>query len=235
MIRMILPAACIAAFCGSLLTNMTAQAQTPETRCCVACEVGVPMLSKLPYVGKLFKNVCGPSEPATSGNIQILWAEDVACPTAKCAGGKACHPQCFIMPGSDGFERIGIDFEANVCAEPNCSQCAQCTLPGNATTVVTSDEQVPALVMELYSSLTEQMNRLQLRSVERDEEMIEALIEARVENAKLTAELAAAKEQTTLAVENALLKAKLEQMEERLAKFEQEQSAIAEKATKRKR
>ncbi len=263
MVRMILNAAYAAAVLGCLMAPSSVQAADPA---CVQCEQAVPMFSKIPYLNRLFKNVGVAAAPAPGDNIQIVW-EEVDCPAGKCevavcpgkgceanvcevkacaaAGCQAkccdaaqvCQPRCFLIPGSDGVERVGIDFDFNVCESDTCQQFqfapAQTVA---AAPVVSAQHPIESPLLQLYSSFVEQLNAVHEASRERESELIEAIFEARVENATLAAKLAAVEEHTQLAIENALLKAKLEQAEEKLAKLAQEQTQVADKATtKRKR
>ena len=59
----------------------------PETKACQCPEVGVPILSNIPYVSRLFKSVGVVHEP----------------------GCEAGH--CVKTPCADQLERIGVDFE----------------------------------------------------------------------------------------------------------------------------
>ena len=103
MVRMILKAACVAAVLGCVLVQSSVLAAEPP---CVRCEQGVPILSKLPYISKLFKNVGASAAPAQHDNIQVVWEWEAA---AACPAG-AC--EVFTCPGEC--------CEATACAVKAC-------------------------------------------------------------------------------------------------------------------
>jgi hypothetical protein len=202
----------------------------PPTECpkCANHERGVPILDKIPYVSRLFKNV-GVGHVSEECEVEV-----VECPAPKTVR--------WIAP--DGLERIGVDFDCEVveqCAQcqakrcavtnaaratavcppanewkpiavpppANCPPVAVCPPPGAYAVQACEVLPAPFAVMQ------------QPQGVASRDELIEALMEARVEAAvaqtalKVREEseakqLELIKELVTSQVENAKLTAKLE-------------------------
>src|SRR5690606_10447901 len=83
--------ACIATLLGCVLAQAPAQAAEPP---CYNCEQTAPMLSKVPYLGRLFKNV-GIAAPTNNDNIQVVWEWEAAaaCPNGVCEVS-VCPSEC---------------------------------------------------------------------------------------------------------------------------------------------
>lgn len=293
MFRMILKTACAAALFGGVLAPALLQATEPP---CVACEQ-VPMLSKIPYLNRLFKNVGVATAHAPNDHVQIVWEWETAaaspageceagvcavkcdgasacsakacstavretetceakvcpskaCPTAARAGkvryAEACSapsceakcsdavnsgvPHCIVVSRPDRFERIGVDFDFDVCANGPGHPLHAGPVRAFCAPPVPIARPLEAPLLELFSVYLEEVKALHEESREREMGLVEAIVEAQVENAKLSAKLELVEQQAQLAIENAMLKAKLEQAEERLAKFEAKKAqSVAEK------
>jgi hypothetical protein len=132
MVRMILNAACAATLLGCALATSTVQAAEPP---CVAREQGVPMLSKIPYIHKLFKNVSVAAEPVAHDNVQTVWEWETAatCPLGQCEA-------------SAGKCDVAKTCEANVCVTKTCPvagrevKCGEATKAGAPHCVVIQDD-----------------------------------------------------------------------------------------------
>jgi len=199
----------------------------PKCPACAQNERGVPLLSKLPYVNRLFKNV-GPA-PAN----QKYETVDADCPPPR-----VVRESRFVGP--DGLERIGVDFDFE--ATDNCAQCqavrcvpansarpaATCAAPAASCPAPSAiygpqagpytPGQYPALA---YQVLPAPLAMMQAQSVAGRDELLEALMEARIEAAvaqtalKVREEsdakqLELIKELLSSQIENARLTAKLE-------------------------
>lgn len=124
-----------AALLGLMLATTSLRAEEPA---CQRCEVGVPLLSKIPYMGRLFRNVSAGHDGAacTAGGCpgQAV-SEELPCPASAVAAPVPGAAQVFRIVGDDGFERIGVDFDFNLqCTEAGCTQ-AGCTQAGCADAV----------------------------------------------------------------------------------------------------
>lgn len=91
---------------GMLALAAVAVAEEPKCQCPATVtvtrhEVGVPILSKVPYVGRLFKNVGIATSPCESGECAVAGH----CAQAKCADGNCPAVTTHV------FERIGVDFD----------------------------------------------------------------------------------------------------------------------------
>lgn len=248
-----LSTALLVAGCVTLSTGSSLQAGEPA---CTACEVGVPMLSKIPYVNRLFKNVGVPCAEECDAEKTVLRAVPIP--------GKPRH---FRQVGADGLERIGIDFDFEIdgpdargvshatptgpttakCEEEklSCDTCEKCeggtcVLPAFAFKKTEQADQphstTAQTIIEVCDYFLGKIEGLyEERTDERSEwnsermELIEALVESRVENAQLAAKLEFAAEREKLALENAVLKAQLAVMEERLAALERPAAKAATK------
>jgi hypothetical protein len=184
-----------------------------------ATEQCVPILSKLPYVGRLFKNV------VVAPVDEVCAPEELECPAA----------QTIRFVGPDGLERIGIDFDCEVTE--NCAQCqAKRCAVANATRATAVCPAPPAscpsvavcpppgsgIAVQACEVLPAPFAFVQQLGVAADrDDLVEALMEARVEAAVAQATLKARdesdakqleliKELVTSQVENAKLTAKLE-------------------------
>ena len=205
------------------------QLPPPPTECpaCPQNERGVPLLSKLPYVNRLFKNV-GPV-PAN----QDCGTVDVDCPPPR-----AATVQRFVGP--DGLERIGIDFDCDEikgCAQCQATRCAPANAvrPGAVCAPHVTHCPAPSAVYGpqagpytpghypalAYQVLPAPLAMMQAQSLAGRDELIAELIEARIEAAvaqtalKVREEsdakqLELIKELVSSQVENAKLTAKLE-------------------------
>lgn len=256
MSRMLSTAAFLVGCCVLCLSNSSLQAGEPA---CTACEPGVPMLSKIPYMNRLFKNVgVGRAEEC-----------DVKKPTLRVVGvpvpGKPRH---FRQIDADSLERIGIDFDFEIDGPdargvshetptgPISAKCEEeeklgidldekcegttCNLPNvafqNPGQANASHATPPQTIIEVCDYFLGKIESLhEERTDERSEwnsermELIEAIIESRVETAQLAAKLEFAAEREKLALENAVLKAQLAVMEERLAALERPAAKAASK------
>lgn len=155
------------------------QLPAPPAQCpaCPPNERGVPLLSKLPYINRLFKNV----GPVHAG--EVCETEDVQCPASRTTR----------HAGPDGFERIGVDFDCDVtqhCAQCQATRCApansaqaNCPAP-NAVYGPSAGPYTPGHYPALtYQVLPAPLAMLQAESSASRDELLEALMEARVEAA----------------------------------------------------
>lgn len=175
---------------------------------------GIPILLKIPYVNRLFKNT----------------APALHCQEASEAASAKLVPRQFRIVGSDGLERIGIDFDCQVvgatgpCCEEECiatrcqEGCAATKCLGEKATCV-EDCDAECVSQVTVSESRQLLNReaFHEREVELLGELFEARLEAAIAQAKLEAQDAAvakeAKLQKKLAaakLANANLQAKLE-------------------------
>jgi hypothetical protein len=99
---------------GVLAIAAIAVAEEPKCQCPVAAtahEVGVPILSNVPYINRLFKNVGIATTPCASGECAVAGHCDQAkCVEANGAVGKCESGKCPAVT-TQVFERIGIDFD----------------------------------------------------------------------------------------------------------------------------
>lgn len=145
--RMIFPAVLAAALLGNVLhSGHSLRAEEPD---CKRCEVSVPILSKIPYVGRLFKNVAiveGDECVERIGvdfEFQIGEANCLPAPVvnAQCTSGRCQSGQCqtitFTHPevaartcsGSacSGPACPAVNFTAaSACAKGECSSAGGC-------------------------------------------------------------------------------------------------------------
>lgn len=233
--------------CTTLSSGSPLHAGEPN---CAVCETGVPMLSKIPYLNRLFKNV-GVEEDCAECIETAGAVEELPCPKGKGDAAVCLQPSTFRHVGADGLERIGVDFEFN----------GPCPMDACAAAVPQPIALVShATLLEAYEGFAQEISGLREAFHEQQQELLGTLVESRIENAYLAAKLEFAAEREKLVVENALLKAKaspapdeatelaqlrdenaalkakLATMEERLASLEQPVKKSADKAaTKRKR
>jgi hypothetical protein len=181
----------------------------------------VPMLSELPYVGKLFKHI-------------VLAPANEQCETveADCPATRAPTVQQFRFVGPDGLERIGVDFDCDVtkeCAQCQATRCAQANVarpvatcaapPANCPSVAVYPPPAGSYAVQACETLPAPMAMLQAQSGR--DELIEVLMEARIEAAVAQTALKAReesdakqleliKELLSSQIENARLTAKLD-------------------------
>ncbi len=123
MVRIILNAACVAAVLGCVLAQSPVQATEPP---CIVCEQGTPILSKLPYINRLVKNVGIAAAPAQHDNIQIVWEWEAAaaCPAGACevfAGPSECCAANVCIAQACGAQACKMKVcEANACRAAGC-------------------------------------------------------------------------------------------------------------------
>lgn len=254
MSRMLSTAAFLVGCCVIGLITSSLEAGEPA---CTACETGVPMLSKIPYVNRLFKNVA-------IGCAEECDAEKTVLRTVPIPG----KPRHFRHVDVDGVERIGIDFDFEIDGPdargvshetptgPISAECEEeeklgidldekcegttCVLPvfafqksgqvdashpTPAQTVIEVCDYFLGKIESLYEERTDERSDWNSERIE----LIEALLESRVENAQLAAKLEFAAEREKLALENAVLKAQLAVMEERLAALQRPAAKAASK------
>jgi hypothetical protein len=210
------------------------QSPPPPTECpaCAPNERGVPMLSRLPYVNRLFKNV-GP----VSANQECETVD------AECPPPRAVQQSRFVGP--DGLERIGVDFDFDVtdnCAQCQATRCVAANSARPAPICAAQSSNCPAPVAVYgpqagrytpgqypalaYQLLPAPLAMMQAQSVAGRDELIEALMEARIEAAVAQTalevreesdakQLELIKELLSSQIENARLTAKLESVAEK--------------------
>lgn len=232
--------------CFGLLAPLAGADEPPQGESSTECpamvrtEQSVPLLSQLPYLGRLFKNVgyaptneacnvdelecpkCADRERGVpvAGNFKMFKNVGVGRASEKCDTEAAECPatQSIRFVGPDGLERIGVDFDfevAQACAPCQARQCA----PANCPAVAVCPAPVGIAVQACEVLPAPPMVHLQ--PVADRDQLIEALMEARVEAAiaqtalKIREEsnaeqLELIKELVESQVENAKLAAKLE-------------------------
>jgi hypothetical protein len=173
-------AALFAASCA-LLAASAALAAEPAAECQKACanlapaghvtatiEVGVPILSKIPYISKLFKNVgVGQAETCQSGECVQAWisapaASWAVAPASHCAEGAACpingapqfcevtgpaasHTPLKIIATPMGPICIApVATTAGTCGTQACTTVAAEKVCGTACTLAVVDNACPA-------------------------------------------------------------------------------------------
>lgn len=212
------------------------------------CEPETPIVSKIPYLNRLFKNV-GVGRVDGEGECFTCEASAPNCQQCEAANSKEWTARPANHIGRDGLERIGVDFDfANA---PRVNTCVPPVPPPLAFFI-------PAPPPLAYAQDHHPVEALRAEFEEQRSELIEALLEARVQNAQLAARLEFADEREKLVVENALLKAqampvattnevaqlrdenaalkaKLAALEERLAKRERPARAVADKGTTKRK
>lgn len=182
-----------------------------EENNCPAEDGVIPVLSKIPYISRLFKNVAARNECEQADHCAPVRNAE-PCPSGECVF--EVRPAYRSHIGQDGLERIGVDFEfdgpsaAGRCGVAKCAaeECACGPCEGGQCPA----RRAPAMAMlgtpvpfAVHHPLLAQLELLG----EHNRQLMEALVEARVENAVLAARLEFADERQELLVENAVLKA----------------------------
>ena len=219
MTRVIYSVAFLTTFGATLISSQALYASEPS---CAECEACTTILSKIPYLNRLFKNVAVAAHEEECVET-ITWTADAPCRACVKDAPYCVQPFQFRHVGDDGLERIGVDFDfefhgpsataectAIKCAAEKCEseQCAteQCPVGPCATEQGPPAFAVfgpPMLPLDGPGRLLMQLECLS----EHNQQLIEALVESRVENATLAAKVEFAQEREQLVVENAVLKA----------------------------
>ena len=217
MTRVICSVAFLIAFCTTLSSSAALHASEPG---CKACENGPEILSKIPYLNRLFKNV-GVTAEEEECVERITWTPEAPCRACAKEAPLCVQPFQFRHVGEDGLERIGVDFEfngpsaASACTAIRCAdeQCEseRCSTEQCPAGPCGAEQGPPAFAVFGPPMLPlDGPGRLlmQLESLsQQNGQLIEALVETRVENATLAAKVEFAQEREKLVVENAVLKA----------------------------
>lgn len=217
--------------CGEYRAEQPGEAVASKSDECATCpqnERGVPILSKIPYVSRLFKNVGRASVDECTQDCELA---DLDCPGPV--------ERYLRLVGTDDLEQIGIDFDCEVTTDcPPCetARCAPATAarsmavypvrpPHHAAPSAVYGPQAgpycPYAPVPAYQVLPAPVAMLPTESFVSRDELIEALMEARVEAAVAQTALKVREESDakyleiigellSSQVENAKLTAKLE-------------------------
>lgn len=167
----------------------TTASKADECPACPQAERGVPLLSKIPYVSRLFTNVGRASCDECTQDCELA---DVDCPGPV--------DRNLRLVGADGLERIGIEFDCDVtagCAPCETARCAPAVTayptrpPHHAAPSAVYGPQAgpysathaPGYAAAAYHVLPAPVAMLPAECFVGRDELIEALMEARVEAA----------------------------------------------------
>jgi hypothetical protein len=140
-------AGCVGLFAVSIVALAAlARAEDPKCKCpeAAAAQVGIPLLSKVPYISRLFKNATvvhqgvegAPEEHAVfQFEIGLAGAADCeACPAGKaaaCATAACGKDGCLVQPIKLAVPTLGISTCAADCAcDGTCACAKQCSCEG---------------------------------------------------------------------------------------------------------
>ncbi len=216
-------------------TAASAEEPAPKCRACAVTETGVPLLSKIPYVNRLFKNV-------TPREVEQIGVDfDFEIPTAgpaKCAIQAGCNecvknasrPQVLVVRTTSQGKAVNAccaneaRCENEACCEAEVAQAIACLKGGCEKEAGQGLSWQRIVELTAHNAALETMLEAQEGIQEARAEMMEHFAEVMVEKAKLEAKVEAltqqaelTKEMLSLAGENARLKAQLEMGEAKLA------------------
>lgn len=210
-------------------TAASAEEPAPKCRACAVTETGVPLLSKIPYVNRLFKNVT----PREVEQIGVDFDFDI--PTAgpaKCAIQAGCNecvknasrPQVLVVRTTSQGKAVNACCANEACCEAEVAQAIACLKGGCEKEAGQGLSWERIVELSAHNAALETMLEAQEGIQEARAEMMEHLTEVLVENAKLEAKVESlaqqaefTKEMLALASENARLKAQIEMGEAKLA------------------
>jgi len=211
--------------CGSLIFSLAIAASTLAEEPACPCpnrgahEVGVPMLSKIPYMSRLFKNV-GVAEPACSkGTCEVrqIGVELELTAGEQPADAKVCRAgQCEVCPAlaCQVAATGACTCPGKCCPDGQCSCAAKaCTADCCASAKSAAKEHAlweKIVDLAAGKAAAEAALEVQEDSLERTGDLLEALAGVHAEKAKLEAQLETQAQLHELASENARLKAQVE-------------------------
>ncbi|MFN0019173.1 MAG: hypothetical protein ACKVP0_12995 [Pirellulaceae bacterium] len=215
-------------------TTGRAEDPSPKCRACVAQGKAVPVLSQIPYLGRLFKNTT--HQEVEQIGVDFDFDIDICsdCPQA-CKAGVAAgvcqstvRPQLFVIRKTASGQTIATCSNDEPCCGKECAVAAPCC--ENTCEIICEEDECEGLSWERIVELTAKSAALEAVLDAREafdaekSGLIETLAMSMVEKAKLEGKVEAlaqqaelTKELLTLVAENSRLKAQAEAAESKLA------------------